>query len=782
MITTCIHRLPAAALLAGLVAATPMAASAEVVGAAGAVNPASTTQRPGAGTRTIELGQQVIQRERIQTTASGSVQLIFIDKTTLNIGPNSDLVIDEFVYNPQTGVGRMAATLGKGVMRFVGGQVSHGGGATVRTPTTTLGIRGGVATISHDGNGTRAINHFGRIEVNANGQLEIVRRPGFSITIPIGQLPLPPQRVTQGDLDAVNRRLTSSGGQSGGARNRPNEVTAARGGLGQTNDRVDPQNLVPLQGQTVADGTPFNPAPTAFNQSDTVREDASNQNSGGSQYQPYDPGYYSLTGRAFALNTTTDPALGSTIPYVLGTAVASGPVYVSPILGYRVDGAGDGGRETKPARVLQAALGINGNGAAQTSNFMVMTGAFVDTPGSPTGSGFYYSGGFRHYTRRGASLDAGRAQGAISSVPGLETVDGANLPTALTTNQNFRNDAGVTADIAFQSPGGGGSAGSYSFSQTVTQGTTPTGLGTYRPFAVGIGFAAGINDTVEVASGSQIEAPIPLTGTATLILNPYDSSAQLSIYATRYSGSAPTGGVSNVYTQMGSIDPTKPIRSTYVDFDNFGGREAIAGPPGPSFALPPVLSEVNGAPVLAHSSAFVSSATVAPAGILSGITFCDCAYTRWGFWSQDTTRTAGSFTYRDRLHLGTWLTGEPASPGDIPTVGSATYAGHVIGAFATGGNQYVAGGQFTNTVNFGTQTGNFQIPSLDGRTYTGTVNIIAGSAYMTGSLSATAGPATTANVFGAFFRGVSGPIGEMGGQINFQGTGYSGAATFLGKN
>ena len=46
------------------------------------------------------------------------MQLIFLDKTTLNVGPNSDLVIDEFIYDPSRGAGQMAVSMTKGVLRF----------------------------------------------------------------------------------------------------------------------------------------------------------------------------------------------------------------------------------------------------------------------------------------------------------------------------------------------------------------------------------------------------------------------------------------------------------------------------------------------------------------------------------------------------------------------------------------------------------------------------------------------------------------------------------------
>src|SRR5258708_6849472 len=103
------ERLVAAAAFAAIsLAAGPQAALAQQIGTAGAVNPASKGSIGGA-TRTIELGAAVIHKERIETSDKGSVQLVFIDKTTMNIGPNSNLVIDEFVYDPSTGTGKMSA-------------------------------------------------------------------------------------------------------------------------------------------------------------------------------------------------------------------------------------------------------------------------------------------------------------------------------------------------------------------------------------------------------------------------------------------------------------------------------------------------------------------------------------------------------------------------------------------------------------------------------------------------------------------------------------------------
>ena len=157
----------AAAFCAGICAAN--SAAAQQVGVTGAVNPASKAVL-GGNVRVLDLGAAIIHDEHLQTSASGSLQVVFLDKTTLSLGPSSEVTVDSFVYDPQRQSGKMALSLGRGVMRVVGGNVTHTGGATVTTPLATIGIRGGVATISHDRrSGTHAVNGTGTITVASRG-------------------------------------------------------------------------------------------------------------------------------------------------------------------------------------------------------------------------------------------------------------------------------------------------------------------------------------------------------------------------------------------------------------------------------------------------------------------------------------------------------------------------------------------------------------------------------------------------------------------------------------
>ena len=163
--THIVSTLLAATLLAAVLTIS-VTARADTVGAAAAVNTTSSGTPPGAPTRVIEIGTQLVENEKIQTTGTGSVQVLFIDKTTLNVGPNSSLVIDRFVYNPATTKGELALSLGKGVLRVVGGVATHSEGATIRTPVAAIGLRGGIAIISHSGaKGTHAILGFGQMSV-----------------------------------------------------------------------------------------------------------------------------------------------------------------------------------------------------------------------------------------------------------------------------------------------------------------------------------------------------------------------------------------------------------------------------------------------------------------------------------------------------------------------------------------------------------------------------------------------------------------------------------------
>ena len=248
-----------AAVSLGAFLAIFAAARADTVGTAGAVNTTSSGTPPGAPTRIIEIGTQVVENEKIQTTATGSVQVLFIDKTTLNVGPNSTLSIDRFVFNPATTKGALAISLSKGVLRVVGGVATHSEGATIRTPTAAIGLRGGIAIISYNAaKGTQAILGFGHMSVTtlcggATGCSPTtvdVSRPGYSVTVAgFNKPPSSPGRVSSQELALSNGQLTSRSGQSGGASQQPTDNLAQSYNVGTPNSPGAPITQTASQGR-----------------------------------------------------------------------------------------------------------------------------------------------------------------------------------------------------------------------------------------------------------------------------------------------------------------------------------------------------------------------------------------------------------------------------------------------------------------------------------------------------------------------------------------------------
>ena len=197
-------------------------ANAQQVGTATAVNPNSESTPPGGSAIRLTVGSRIVHKERIHTSPTGSVQLLFVDKSTLNIAPNTNLLIDEFVYDPASGSGHMLTKLTQGTLQYIGGKLSHEGAVTITTPAAVIGIRGGIGTVEHNTvehstpPGTQAFNQNGWMTIT-NGAGTIGIRPGFIVTIinwntPPGQ----PERITNERVIHYIEYLSSKFTQDGG--------------------------------------------------------------------------------------------------------------------------------------------------------------------------------------------------------------------------------------------------------------------------------------------------------------------------------------------------------------------------------------------------------------------------------------------------------------------------------------------------------------------------------------------------------------------------------------
>jgi hypothetical protein len=84
----------------------------------------------------------IFSAERVDTGAEASTALNFLDNTRLQVGPNSSVVLDRFIYDPDRHTGAAAISFTRGLFRFVTGEMKNKDGFDLRTPSATLGIRG----------------------------------------------------------------------------------------------------------------------------------------------------------------------------------------------------------------------------------------------------------------------------------------------------------------------------------------------------------------------------------------------------------------------------------------------------------------------------------------------------------------------------------------------------------------------------------------------------------------------------------------------------------------
>lgn len=240
-----------------------------------------------------------------------------------------------------------------------------------------------------------------------------------------------------------------------------------------------------------------------------------------------------------------------------------------------------------------------------------------------------------------------------------------------------------------------------------------------------------------------------------------------------------------------SVNANDPTRGAYVDYDTFGALDARDVTPSTGAGAPK--SKVNEQAVtksegfLLRATRSVESNVLAATG---GTAACNCEYTRWGLWSMNTTRGTDSQSVVDRSPVNFWVAGQrPPSAADVPTSGSATYSGHVITNVQNNGSMYTASSNFTNTVNFGAATNQLSVQvgtaatngsTLDGASFAGNLSLKADRRDFGGTIAGTLDRSMTMN--GSFFKGASGPVGEMGGNVKVTGpTSYTGSGIFAGS-
>jgi hypothetical protein len=114
------------------------AAAQQQIGTTHRVTPAAHGSVAG----TLGVGSGVHADETIGTDKGGVAGLRFHDQSTLDVGPNSSVRLNKFIYDPNRSGGKAVFDAAKGSFRFSTGAQGGNRNIQIKTPVGTLGIRG----------------------------------------------------------------------------------------------------------------------------------------------------------------------------------------------------------------------------------------------------------------------------------------------------------------------------------------------------------------------------------------------------------------------------------------------------------------------------------------------------------------------------------------------------------------------------------------------------------------------------------------------------------------
>jgi hypothetical protein len=97
--------------------------------------------------RTLALADDVYHNELIETEKDSATKLTFLDETTLTLGPDSSVVLDRFVFDPDPSRASFVMTATQGIFRFASGKLPKNA-YRLHTPAATIGIRGTVLDLA----------------------------------------------------------------------------------------------------------------------------------------------------------------------------------------------------------------------------------------------------------------------------------------------------------------------------------------------------------------------------------------------------------------------------------------------------------------------------------------------------------------------------------------------------------------------------------------------------------------------------------------------------------
>jgi hypothetical protein len=156
---------------------------ASPIGSIQELDGAATVTRVDGTVDTVTLGTPIYTGDIVETLNGGAVKLGFLDDSTISLSNNARMVVDEYVFDPNSESGETEVSILRGIFMFTSGLIGRDDpdDVTIETPKGSIGIRGTVIAGNVDSGeitvleGAIVLRSFDGSEITLASQLETAR-------------------------------------------------------------------------------------------------------------------------------------------------------------------------------------------------------------------------------------------------------------------------------------------------------------------------------------------------------------------------------------------------------------------------------------------------------------------------------------------------------------------------------------------------------------------------------------------------------------------------------
>ena len=196
-------------------AADKLSIEKQLIGIVGAISGTVKTE-----TRNLKTGDKIYLNETILAGANSGTQILLLDQSTFTIGSDSEVVMDTFIYDPDTNDGKIVANVKQGSLKVISGLISkkNPDSLTVKVPEGTLGSRGtefqtmvskkktSTLLIGPGKNNTLGLRPGAVLVGNKLGST-LLKKPYSISTMEKGKAPGQAKKITKNQLKKFNKKM-----------------------------------------------------------------------------------------------------------------------------------------------------------------------------------------------------------------------------------------------------------------------------------------------------------------------------------------------------------------------------------------------------------------------------------------------------------------------------------------------------------------------------------------------------------------------------------------------